>query len=78
MLYQKDNGTYVEPLGVVVMLVSVESDTGHEAKGGIEILEEEGALDGLTTVDKGPFLELGEGLGLFLGSEFLEHFSFWG
>lgn len=70
--------TYVEPLGVVVVLVGVEGDTGHEAEGGVEVLEHEGALDGLATVDEGPVLELGEGLGLFLGGELLEsHFSFW-
>lgn len=77
MCCQSDLNTVVdvEPLGVMVVLVSVESDTGHEAKGGVEVLKDEGALDGLTTVDEGPVLELGEGLGLFLGSELLEHFS---
>lgn len=49
------------------MLVGVEGDAGHEAKGLVEVLEGEGALDGLATVDKGPGGELGESVGLFLG-----------
>lgn len=57
------------------MLVGVESDAGHEAKGLVEVLEGDGALDSLTAVDEGPARELGEGIGLFLGGQLLEgHF----
>lgn len=58
---------YVEPLGVVVMLISIEGNASHEAKGLVEVLELKSALDGLAAVNEGPGRELGEGVSLFLG-----------
>lgn len=71
---------YVEPLGVVVMLISMEGNAGHEPKGGVEVLEHKSALDGLAALDEGPGRELGEGVGLFLGGQLLDgHFvGMWG
>ena len=37
----------VEPLGMVVHLVCLEGDTGHETEGSVEVLEDKLFLDGV-------------------------------
>jgi len=59
---------------MVVSLVGVKSNTGHESKGLVEVLESKGALDGITVLDQGPILKIGHGLGALGVSQLLNHF----
>src|SRR5262245_53109355 len=63
----------VEPLGVVVELLSYKRCPGHEAEGGVEVLEYELLGDGITARDLAPAVKLCERGGTGRPGQFLAH-----
>jgi hypothetical protein len=57
---------------MVVRLIGIEGDAGHEAKSSVKVLELERTFDGFASFDQGPAVELGDMLIPHFLSELLE------
>lgn len=68
-----ESHTHIEPLWVMVKLFSLQSHTGHEPKGLVEVVKSEGFIDGIASGDQAPVIVLqrGQKLGALEVGEFL-------